>query len=341
MNPDVVMDITETAPPADVREEWRELAWRLPDTSFFQSPEWFEAWWDTIGGRPPTKVAIWRDNGRATAVAAMSRVAERLHRRVAVPLAFWTNAGSGLGAADHIGPLAEPEMGPHVARWIAELDGAVLLRNVQPDAARCLPEAAEHIGSTTCPRLTIPPGEEPIGRSTKFRKRLRRNSRILRERGVEFEAVDGPDITDDMIRRLMEMHEVRSDDQGWGSTFTPERIEFHRRLIGSSASGRGPGLMVARSEGEIVGVLYGFWWNGSYSYFQTGWDPAYWELSLGSALVYEMVLVARERGAGLFDFLRGPEEYKYRFGAEDQTDIDSLLARGAAGKALATKARLG
>ncbi len=99
--------------------------------------------------------------------------------------------------------------------------------------------------------------------------------------------------------------------------------------------------MVAETSEQVVGILYGFWWRDTFSYFQTGWDPSWWELSLGTALVYEMILHARSAGVKIFDFLRGPEEYKYRFGAEDLVDRTWLLARGASGKLLAAKARAG
>jgi CelD/BcsL family acetyltransferase involved in cellulose biosynthesis len=323
-------------------DEWRTLAERLPGTSYFQSPEWALAWWEHLADRPLTQIAMWRgDDGLLEAIAAVSKRSERLHRRIGVPISFWTNTGSGPGAADHTGFPALEHRRPDIRAWLGTLDGSVLIRNAADGSRDLLPEDAECIEESICPRLAIPPGDGPIGRSAKYRKRLRRNSRILRERGVEFRAVPGPEITDHMLDRLMEMHEERSDDLGWSTTFTPERIAFHRSLVTTSAPGRGPGLMLAETSDDIVGVLYGFWWRDSFSYFQTGWNPDYWELSLGSALVYEAVLHARTMGATTFDFLRGPEDYKYRFGAEDHTDRTWLLARGASGRALAAKARVG
>lgn len=321
-------------------ESWNDLAARVEGSSYFQTADWVSSWWDTLGERPPTSVAMWASrDGTLEALAAVCKVRERIHRKVMVPVSYWTNAGSGAGAADHAGFLCVADRAADVRGWLTGLDGSLLVRNVAP-GADYLPAEAVEIDSIACPKLAIPPEDEPIGRSAKYRKRLRRNSRVLRERGIAFEPVAGPDITDHMVDRLMAMHEVRSDDRGWGSSFTPERIAFHRSLIEKSGKQRGPGMMLARQEDEIVGVLYGFWWGRSFSYFQTGWDPTWWELSLGSALVYEMILHARHEGATTFDFLRGPEEYKYRFGAEDQVDRDWLVARGASGRALAAKARL-
>ena len=40
--------------------EWRELAGRVEDSSYFQAPEWVLSWWEDRG-RPPTVVGLWRD----------------------------------------------------------------------------------------------------------------------------------------------------------------------------------------------------------------------------------------------------------------------------------------
>ena len=49
--------------------EWLELAARVDGSSYFQTPDWIVAWWETIGRRPPTRVAAWRDrSGRLDAV---------------------------------------------------------------------------------------------------------------------------------------------------------------------------------------------------------------------------------------------------------------------------------
>ncbi len=342
MSPSDIVDFRDTVAVEAITPAWHRLAWETAGSSYFQSPEWVRAWWEHLADRPETRVAVWRDRQNdLEAVAAMSRRSERLHRKLRVPVTFWTNAGSGPGAADHTGFPALPGRTSDVAGWLATLDGSVLIRNAAPTSAAAIPAGARAVEESPCPRLSIPAGDEPIGRSSKFRKRLRRNSRMLRERGIEFRAVAGPDISAFMLNRLMDLHEARGEAMSWSTTFTPARIGFHRQLIEGSDPGRGPGIMLAETPEQIVGILYGFWWRDTFSYFQTGWDPSWWELSLGTALVYEMILHARSAGARVFDFLRGPEDYKYRFGAEDLVDRTWLLPRGASGKLLEAKARAG
>lgn len=340
MNQPDVVEISRREDFDALRTSWNALALEVSGSSYFQSADWVASWWEHLAGRPVTRVATWSDrHGELLGLAAMSKVRERLHPALPVSVGYWTNTGTGTGAADHAGPLVTESVRDEVRRWLTGLDGSVLIRNVSGQPT-WLPEDVQRLDVTACPRLAIPPGDDPIGRSAKYRKRLRRNSRVLRERGLEFAPVDGPSITDEMMQRLVELHDARAADQEWGSTFTARRLAFHRALIDLSDVGHGPGVMLATKGDDIVGVLYGFWWRDSFSYFQTGWDPQWRELSLGTALVYEMVLHARSRGAGVFDFLRGAEEYKYRFGAEDHLDTGWLAARGLHGRALSWKARL-
>ncbi|WAL74991.1 GNAT family N-acetyltransferase [Kitasatospora sp. YST-16] len=107
-----------------------------------------------------------------------------------------------------------------------------------------------------------------------------------------------------------------------------------------AAPGRGPAFQLARCRGEVVGVLYGFRWADRFAYYQTGWDPRFAADSLGTALVDAAVRNCAAEGVRTFDFLRGAEPYKYRFGAVDRTDTGWLRPRGPGGALLALKHRL-
>jgi CelD/BcsL family acetyltransferase involved in cellulose biosynthesis len=87
----------------------------------------------------------------------------------------------------------------------------------------------------------------------------------------------------------------------------------------------------------VVGVLYGFRWQETFAYYQTGWDRDLARLGLGTALVAAAMRHARDDGCRTFDFLRGSEPYKYRFGAADRVDQTWLHAGGAAGRLLRMK----
>jgi CelD/BcsL family acetyltransferase involved in cellulose biosynthesis len=329
---------------ADLVEEWRRLAAGLDTTSYFVSPDWVLSWWETLGAGRPAEVAIWRGPGGALeAVVALARTSQPLHRRLPVPLAAWTNLGSGPGAADHCGWPVRPERADDVRRFLAHraAAGPLLLRDLDPElGVPLVPATARRVASSPCPRLDIPAdGQEPPF-SSGFRKQLRAYGRKLDRRDVKFRWVGSQEVNDDLLETLFHLHERRWSASGRASSFGRGRAGLHRRLIARAGPGRGPAMVLAEQEGRPVGALYGFCWRDVFAYYQTGWEPEWAAANLGTVLVSEAVRLAGLAGARVFDFLRGADGYKYRFGASDRTDETWLVPRGLAGRALDLRYRL-
>jgi len=87
-------------------------------------------------------------------------------------------------------------------------------------------------------------------------------------------------------------------------------------------------------------VLYGFSWKDVLAFYQIGWEARWARRSMGSVLIYHALRIAAANGVRTFDFLRGAEAYKYRFGAVDRHDRTWLLPQGPAGMLLAAKYRV-
>lgn len=68
--------------------------------------------------------------------------------------------------------------------------------------------------------------------------------------------------------------------------------------------------------------------RGAVSYaYPRGFDPALEQLSVGSLLVAEALAMAVSEGRRTFDFLRGGEPHKYRWGAVDHPTFRRLIRR--------------
>ncbi len=84
-------------------------------------------------------------------------------------------------------------------------------------------------------------------------------------------------------------------------------------------------LMFIEVEGQKAAALFNFDYNGRTWVYNSGLDPdAFGRLSLGVVLSAQAIEKAIELGHDSFDFLRGDENYKYRFGAKD-SEIFRLL----------------
>ncbi len=337
-----VLDLEGVARLGTVRDEWLELASRLEDSSYFQTPDWVLAWWDTLGSRPRTRLAVWRSpGGQLEAIVALSRGRERLHRRLPFTVRVCENTGSGVGAADHCSWLVPTHRAEEVSAWLTEATSgsALLVRSAAPDwPAEILPAGARVVDATACPRVTLPVSAESGGPSGDFVRQLRRFTRRVAREGVSFEWVPPEQVDDRLLAALFDLH-AHGRPEGDGS-FGVEQLAFHRRLVASAEPGHGPAAVVARRGDRIAGVLYGFWWRHTFAAYQSGWDRSYARHGLGNLLILHALEFAAREGARSFDFLRGTEPYKYRFGAHDEWDRTWLVPRGPAGALLVARHRL-
>ncbi|MFF2660568.1 GNAT family N-acetyltransferase [Kitasatospora sp. NPDC058032] len=348
--------------PTDVVDGWRELvAGRAGGTggSWFSTPEWTLAWWETLGAAEggarsgaggEGEVVVWRDgDGRVDAVVPLLRTVQRLHPRAPLPVPCLTVLGSGPGAADHCGFAVAPHRRAEVADWLARRGrrATLLLADLDPDQAGLLPPGAVEIGRTPCPRADLTAGPDALG-SRQFRANLRRYGRKLAAEGITFRwvppALALSELPErfDLLRTAVRLHRLRRAALGRPTTFDEARAPLHLRVIERAADthrGEGPAFLVAERAGEVVGVLYGFQWRDTFAYYQIGWDVTWAPLRLGTAVIAEAIRAASGQGLTTFDFLRGTEPYKYRFDAVDREDVSWLVPHGVPGALLGLKYR--
>lgn len=324
--------------------DWLDLATRLDETSYFQTPDWILSWWETIADRPETRLATWRaSSGRLEALVVLSRDRESLHRKLPIRLPVYTNAGSGVGAADHCGWLVAAERRDEVGAWVTEAIGGgdLLLRGADPGwGPPPIPAAGRVVEETVCPRLSLQGSHHDVGPSAAFRRQLRRLSRRLEEKGVEFEWLPVGAVDERVLAALFELHGRRRARRGKDTSFGLEQFALHAGLTRRSDVGRGPVAVVARCDSAVVGVLYGFSWKDVFAAYQIGWEAQWDRYSMGSVLISQALGIAAANGVRIFDFLRGTEPYKYRFGAVDRRDRTWLVPQRPAGMVLAARYRV-
>lgn len=320
-----------------LKEEWRNLAVRLHNTSYFRTPDWVLSWWNTVGGQPFTLVATWRnETNRLEAIALLSRVRQRYFHGVNLGVRVWTNTGSGPGSADHCGWLACSNRTADVRNWLLHKasERTLVLQNCDPEVGIHLNGVARPVQQIACPRLYIPACDTEVGRSANFRQQLRAKRRKLHKAGVTLRWVDPPDMDEQVLESLFSLHEARWNSKNVTSNFSSEQFDLHRSLTRNADISRGPAAVLAEYREQVVGVLYGFWWKDVFAYYQLGWHPDWKSYSLGLLLLRDAIEMAKSRGARVFDFLRGDEPFKYRFGAEDHVDTTWIVPRSLSGDAL-------
>ncbi|MGW2399266.1 GNAT family N-acetyltransferase [Kitasatospora sp. NPDC001664] len=321
---------------------WRELAEEDPGASWFATPDWVLAWWETLGRRGPAEIAVWRAaDGTVEAVAPLHRTSLRLHPRLPAAVRCLTPLGSGPGAADHGAFACRPGRRAELRAWLGGLARreTLWLPDLDPGAADLLPGGARRVAGQSCPRVGLADGFEVLG-SKQFRSDLRRYGRKLAAAGVTFRWVAPGEADAGLLPAIVRLHRLRRDALGKGTTFDEDRLPLHRLLVSRARPGAGPAFLVAEHEGTVIGGLYGFLWRDTFAYYQIGWDPSWAPLRLGTAIIAEAVRACADQKLAVFDFLRGTEPYKYRFDATDREDTTWLAPHGPTGALLTLKHRL-
>lgn len=337
MRPEV-FDIREVSSSERFQADWRQLLAGTPGTSYFQTPDWILSWWKAFGDHERTRIAVWRGpEGRFESLVVLSQRLTSLPAPVHIDFPVYVNGGSGPGAADHCGWVVAKHHHSDATAWLADATAGrtLLVRSIRATDNPPLPTSARVVERTTCPRVEIPAPNDPVGHSKNIRTQLPRFKRKLERAGIEFQTIAPGGVDRSLVDRLFFLHSLRWRERRQRTAFVPTQslLRLHYGLAEASSDMGGPYAVVARHQGQIVGVLYGFCWQDTFAAYQYGAHPDWNKFSLGSVLIYMGIRAAGAEGARFFDFLRGSEPYKYRFGAEDAYDQSWLLPRGASGLA--------
>jgi CelD/BcsL family acetyltransferase involved in cellulose biosynthesis len=93
---------------------------------------------------------------------------------------------------------------------------------------------------------------------------------------------------------------------------------FHRTSVARLAAAGLLRIHALEAGGSIIAILYGLTTEARMHHYLSGFNPAYERFSPGSLLIEHAMDYARQSGQRWFDFLRGGEQYKYRWRAVDQ-----------------------
>lgn len=215
-----------------------------------------------------------------------------------------------------------------------------------PDAPIPWPDTAALIDlpglSTTTPPLQSPPGWREEGGEGEpcpaldlpaaLPKSLRQNLRTARHRldrlgKAAIHRVTGPDIPP-TLDALFALHSARWQQDGDPGVLADPLVQaFHRQAAPRLDAAGLLRLYALELDGRIVAVLYGLSAKGRFHYYIGGHAPALAACSPGSLLLAHAIAEATAEGCTLFDFLRGREPYKYRWGATDRPSRWRRLTR--------------
>lgn len=277
---------------------WRAL-WRGCDTATpFQSPSWLLPWWRAFGADGELRAfAVW-DEERLVGLAPTYVYDGRLLLM-------------GSGNSDYLDLLAEPAALPVLGR---ALTGPLDFQQLREGALALVAVDGAVARQDACPIVRFGADTE---RATAWQASVIEWKRASNKGLLKVYAGGAGDV-DWMCDLLVRFHTARWNGREQAGVLAEPRVRDSLRAAAHAFAADGVLRMsVLNFAGRDIAALMCLHHRARTYCYMTGMDPEYTRLSPGKLIMWKSMERARDEGAREYDFLRGQETYKYRWGAVD------------------------
>ena len=309
----------------ELASEWDDLTRGSITDTPFQTLAYQQAWWQHLQPAEATlhTISVHEEDGSLAAIAPFYLLDDVLYFNGSVEEtdyldiivgpekaeAAWTAVFNCL--CSHHFPLWQaldlcniPEASPSrpILQQLAQERGLSLTESIQE----------------VCPIIQLAPTFDAYLNSIDSKQRREIRRKLRRANGADVKLIQvGPDddirqATDDFLDLLQKSTLEKRDWLNDG-----RRALFYDTAKATQAANTLQ-LQFLEVNGRKAAALFNFDYNGRIWVYNSGLDPAsFSNLSLGVVITAKAIENAIENGRSTFDFLRGDEVYKYRFGATD------------------------
>ncbi len=305
----------------EAADRWERLLPRCWTNTVFVTPAWQRVWWRSFGRESELFILSVRDRGDELGIAPMMIRDGALSFVGGSDLFDYNDFLVPKGGEDRFyRALLDELMGLDWDRIELESipQGSPTLHGLPAAAAEVgLSADVEEEDVTPLVRLPGTWDEYLSGLAKKNRHELRRKLRRLDAAGS---------VRQSECRDPGGDHGCMDEFFSLMRASSPEKAEFLNReregFFRAIASELGPAgvfrLYFLEVDGRRVASCICFDHSGSFLLYNSGYDPGYSSLSVGLLNKALCIKEAIEEGRGSFDFLRGPERYKYHLGGTDR-----------------------
>lgn len=317
----------------ELKDEWLDLLHRSVTNYIFQSPQFLSAWWKSLGEGDLKIIAVRSEEGKLVGLA---------------PLYLQTNANDEkelcfvgcVNVSDYLDILVDKDFEAEVYQAVADV------LNSDQIEWQCmylcsLPETsptrdwlkktfadAKETQQDVSPYITLPGTFDQYLSSIdrKQRHEIKRKMRRVGESDHEFEVVTTEDAAQAAIEEFIQLHKASSTEKR--DFWDESHLAFFRTFIPDSAAAGWLQLYFLKVEGTRTASMLVFDYNNQFLLYNSGFNPdAFKHLSTGNVLTAYTIEKAIEQKRSIYDFLRGDEEYKFRFGAVAQPVYDITIKK--------------
>ncbi len=304
-------------PFAAISPLWHELLERRSWSSIFLTPEWQGIWWRRFGtGNNDLRLLTIDREGALLGLAPMVLDGDTISFVGDTDL-FDYHDFIDVAPGFHAAFIERVADEPWKTMDLRSLPAFSPVMRELPDAYRALGYKVTIEDEDVVPGVDLPATwDEFLGvLRKKDRHELRRKMRRLEAAGqIQLVETTKGTLLSDFQIFLELMAESRDEKRDF---MLPEREEFFREIIEWSFEAGFLRLLFLELEGERVATTISFDYAGRRLLYNSGYRLEYAPLAVGLMLNALCIKDAIERGLIYFDFLRGPEPYKYHLGGQN------------------------
>ncbi|GGP14025.1 GNAT family N-acetyltransferase [Oceanobacillus neutriphilus] len=306
--------------------------------TIFQEGSWMKNWWE------------YQKNCK-TIHPYMIEVKEGMNTIAIVPLYSYKATWSftvirpiGLGAADYLVPviskkydmeeifnliikkLIEDRRKWDCIVW-SDLPGDSIYNKIFSDSLLDGFKMIEKVKTVDCPYIILDQNmeQEKFGLNNKYVKKiLFKQRKLIRQKGEYlYQRVRRETDIEPVMNKLFELHQRR-----WNGTETPSkynnRKEREYALLTAKNLFQNELLHLSYLEinKQIIAVHFGMTDGNRFYFYIPSFDTEFGKYSAGQLLIYHLILDAGKEGCQHFDFLKGEEAYKYKWGAVNRQNVE-------------------
>lgn len=305
---------------------WDELAMAGMTNTPFQRFAYQRAWWEHLPPAGATlHTVVGMEGERPLTIGCFYLVDGVVH------------FNGCLEETDYLDLIAAPEYAeagwtavfealhsPNFPQWhtldFCNVPSASLTRTILPQLAQKYGYSWQESVQEVCPIIQLADTFDGYldGIDSKQRREIQRKMRRAEASGVTLRVVgQDDDVVTAVDQFLTLLQSSTFEKRDWLNE--GRRALFYDTAAAAQKAGTLQ-LMFVEVNGERAAALFNFDYNGRIWVYNSGLNPnAFGPLSLGVVLTAMAIEYAIANGRSEFDFLRGNEIYKYRFGAQDTT----------------------
>jgi serine acetyltransferase/CelD/BcsL family acetyltransferase involved in cellulose biosynthesis len=307
-------------------DEWTDLLADSEADCLFLTREWLETWWKHFSAGRTLAIVTVRRHSRLLALAPFFTECKRFGGFM--PYRSLQFLGTGLVGSDYLDVVIRRGHEPQVSRTLAEYFQrqrlVITLSHMYAShqLAGGFVHELEQAGWTSqgtpvevCPHIALQGHTfESYLASLGSQHRYNFNRRLknLHKQGtLVFDVVEKEDQRPDGLRTLIDLHNLRWDERGGSQTMrSPVMQAFHDAFSRVALERGWLRLCILRLDGRPLGALYGFRYGRKFYFYQSGFDPAYRQQSVGLVTMGLAIKQAIAEGVEDYDLLHGTEAYK-------------------------------